>query len=163
MFAIEAIDGLRNLFIPRRIVCGHYLFLDGRFEELFYFSTTSLGFFFFDRQFAGIFLFFDKPSFEKIVMHGTWFLILSIVFIHEFCKKISNRNNLDPNQHNRQLLAKLWDATKWRSDGKCYCPCTHYRGFKRRIILISTSIKHCREHGHAEGGNEYRPFVILSL
>ena len=23
--------------------------------------------------------------------------------------------------------------------------------------------KHCREHGHAEGGNEYRPFVSLAL
>ena len=76
---------------------------------------------------------------------------------------MSNSNILDPNEHNRQLLARLWDATKRRGDGKCYCPCTQCRGFKRRRILISTTTKHCREHGHTEGGNEYRPFVGLAL
>ena len=91
------------------------------------------------------------------------FLRLSIVFIHEVCDKMSNRNNPDPNEHNRQLLAKLWDAAKRRGDGKCYFPCTQCRGFKRRRILISTAKKNCREHGHAEGGNEYRPFVGLAL
>ena len=91
------------------------------------------------------------------------FLILLIVFIHEFCDKMSNRNNPDPNEHNRQLLAKLWDAAKRRGDGKCYCPCTQCRGFKMRRILISTATKHCREHGHAKGGNEYRPFVGFAL
>ena len=40
------------------------------------------------------------------------FLRFLIVFIHEFCDKISNRNIPDPNEHNRQLLARLWDATK---------------------------------------------------
>ena len=50
---------------------------------------------------------------------------MSIVFIHEVCDKMSNRNNPDPNEHNRQLLAKLYDAAEQRGDGKCYCPCTH--------------------------------------
>ena len=35
-----------------------------------------------------------------------YFLRLLIVFIHEVCDKMSNRNNPDPNEHNRQLLAK---------------------------------------------------------
>ena len=153
MFVVEATDNLRN-----------YLFLDGRFQELFYSSTGSCRiFFFFDRQFAGIFLFFDKPLFEKILMHGTWFLILSIVFIHEFCDKMSNRNIPNPNKNNRQLFARLWDEAKWRGDGKCYCSCTQCRRFKRIRILISTTTKNCREHGHAEGGNKYCPFVGLAL
>ena len=91
------------------------------------------------------------------------FLRLAIVFVHEVCDKMSNRNNPDPNEHNRQFLAKIWDAVKRRGDCKCYCPCTQCRGFKRRIILISTSTKHCREHQHADGGNEYCPFVGLAL
>ena len=76
---------------------------------------------------------------------------------------MSNRNIPDPNEHSRQFLARLWDAVKQRGDRKCYCPCTQCRGLKRRIKLISTATKHCREHGHAEGGNEYRPFVGLAL
>ena len=91
------------------------------------------------------------------------FLRLLIVFIHEVCDKMSNRNNRNPNEHNRQLLAKLWDAAKRRGDGKCYFPCTQCRGFRRRIILILTTTKHFREPGHAEGGKEYRPFVGLAL
>ena len=77
------------------------------------------------------------------------FLRLSIVFIHEVCDKMSNRNILDPNENNPQFLARLWDAAKRRGDGKFYCPCSQCRGFKRRRILIATSTKHCREHGHA--------------
>ena len=30
---------------------------------------------------------------------------------------MSNIYNPDPNEHNRQLLAKLWDAVKRRGDG----------------------------------------------
>ena len=52
------------------------------------------------------------------------FLRLSIVFIHEVCDKMSNRNIHDPNENNRQLLAILWDVVKRRGDGKFYCPCT---------------------------------------
>ena len=91
------------------------------------------------------------------------FLRLSIVFIHEFCDKMSNRNIPNPNESNRQLLARLWDAAKQRGDGKCYCPCTQCRGFKRRIILISTSTKHFKGHGYTEEENEYRPFLGLAL
>ena len=76
---------------------------------------------------------------------------------------MSNRNILDRNEESRQLLARLWDAAKRRGDGKCYYPCSQCRGFKRRRILISIATKHCREHGHAEGGNEYSPFVSLAL
>ena len=87
-----------------------------------------------------------------------------VIFINEVFGKMSNRLNIpDPNEDNRKLLARLWDAAKRRGDGKCYCPCTQCRGFKRRIILISTATKHYREHGYAEGGNEYRPFVGLEL
>ena len=32
---------------------------------------------------------------------------------------MSNRNDPGRNEHNRQLLAKLWDAAKRRGDGKC--------------------------------------------
>ena len=92
------------------------------------------------------------------------FLIQPVILINEVYDKISNRLTIpDPNEDNRKLLARLWDAAKRRGDGKCYCLCTQCRGFKRRIILISTSTKHCRKHGHAEGGNEYCPFVDLSL
>ena len=59
-----------------------------------------------------------------------YFLILSIVFIHEVCDKMSNRNIPDPNENNRQFLARLWVAVKQRGDGKCYCPCTQCREFK---------------------------------
>ena len=89
------------------------------------------------------------------------FLRQPVVFINEFCDKMSNRNIPDPNEDNRQLLARL--ILKRRGDGKCYCLCTQCRGFKRRRVLISIATKHCREHGHAEGGNQYRPFVGLAL
>ena len=65
---------------------------------------------------------------------------------------MSNNNIHDPNEQNQQLMARLWDAAKIRGDGKCYCPCSQCRGFKRRIILITTPTKHCREHGHTRGG-----------
>ena len=62
------------------------------------------------------------------------FLIFSI----EVCDKMLNSNIPDPNEENRQLLARLWDAVKIRGDEKCYCPCSQCRGFKRRNILITT-------------------------
>ena len=65
---------------------------------------------------------------------------------------MSNINIIDPNEQNRKLLARMWDAKKIRGDGKCYCPCSQCKGFKRRRILISTATKHCREHGHVGGG-----------
>ena len=69
------------------------------------------------------------------------FLRFLIVFIHEVCDKMSNRNIPDPNEENRQLIARLWDSAKQRGDGKCYCPCSQCRGFKRRRILIATATK----------------------
>ena len=92
------------------------------------------------------------------------FLRQPVIFINDFYDKMSNRLNIpDPNEDNRQLLARLWDAMKRRGDGKFYSPCSQCRGFRRRIILIAIATKRCREHGHAEGGNEYRPFVGLAL
>ena len=76
---------------------------------------------------------------------------------------MSNSNILDPNEQNRQLLARLWDAAKIRGDGKCYCPCSQCKGFNRRKIKTTKARKHCREHGHVEEGHEYRSFVSLSL
>ena len=76
---------------------------------------------------------------------------------------MSNGKIPDPNEQNRQLLARLCDAAKRSGDGKFYCPCSQCRSFKRRIILITTTTKNYREHGRAEGGNEYRPFVSLTL
>ena len=49
MFVVEAMDD-----------CENYLFLDGRFQELFYSSTGG----------CGNFLFFDFSPFQKILMHG---------------------------------------------------------------------------------------------
>ena len=66
------------------------------------------------------------------------FLRQPVIFINEVCDKMSNRLNIpDPNEDNRQFLARLWDAAKRRGDGKCYCLFTQCRGFKRRIILIA--------------------------
>ena len=76
---------------------------------------------------------------------------------------MSNSNIPDPDKQNRQLLARLSDGVKRKGDGKCYCPCSQCRGFKRRIIKITTTKKHCREHGNADGGHEYHPFISFAL
>ena len=53
------------------------------------------------------------------------FLRQLVIFINGVYEKMSNRLNIpDPNEDNRELLARLWDATKRRGDGNCYCPCT---------------------------------------
>ena len=154
MFSIEATYGLWKLFIPRRTVSGIVLFFNGWLQEIVFSSTDNLRDFFYSST---------NLRLRKLWCMELDFLRLSIVFIHEVCEKMSNRNIPDPNKNNWQLLARLCDAAKWRGDGKCYCPCTQFRGFKRRRILISKTTKHYREHGHAEGGNEYRPFVGLAL
>ena len=125
-------DGLRNCFILQRAVRGILFSSIEKLREFFY-SSTNL-------------------CLRKLWCVELNFLILLIVFIHEVCDKMSNRNIHDPNEHNWEFLSRLWDAMKWRGDGKCYCPCTQCMGFKRRIIKITTTRKHCREHGHAEGG-----------
>ena len=134
-------------------------------SEIVYSSTSgSRNFFFLRQTFCGkTFISLKKIRLRKLWCVELDFLILLILFIHEVCDKMSNRNIPDPNEQNRQLLARLLDATKRRGDGKFYCPCTQCRWFKKRIILISTATKHCREHGHAEGGNQYHQFVVLAL
>jgi hypothetical protein len=62
---------------------------------------------------------------------------------------------------NARKLARFRAALEALGDGKCYCPCYDCRGLQRRRILITTAERHCREKGHAEGGNEYRPLVRL--
>ena len=76
---------------------------------------------------------------------------------------MSHNNNLDPQEQTRQLLSRLWDGVKRKGDGKCYFPCIQCKGFNRIILNISTTKRHCREHGHVEGGHEYRPLVSCSL
>ena len=73
------------------------------------------------------------------------------------------RNNVPDQEQNRQLLARLWDGVKRRGDGKCYCPCKMCKGLKTRRYLITTTEQHCRQHGHIEGGNEYRPLVCILI
>ena len=76
---------------------------------------------------------------------------------------MSNSNIHDTDEQNRQFLARLWDGLKRKGDQKCYCSCSQCSGFKRRRINITRTKKHCREHGHTEGGHEYRPFVSFAL
>ena len=143
-------------FLTFRHVCYRS---DKQFAEIIYSSTDGLrNCFILQQEVMG-----KKKFFSRLWCMELDFLILLIVFIHKVCDRMSNRNIPDPNEYNLQLLARLWNATKWRDDGKFYCPCTQCRGFKRRRILISTTTKHCREHGHAKGGNQYCPFVGLAL
>ena len=76
---------------------------------------------------------------------------------------LEHNNIPDPHDQNHELLVRLWDGLKRKGDGKCYFPCNQCKRFQRRRINIATSIKHCREHGHVEGGLEYHPFVSFAL
>jgi hypothetical protein len=60
---------------------------------------------------------------------------------------------------NDRNLSRLRSALEARGDGKCYFPCYDCRGLQRKILLITTTKRHCREKGHCEGGYEYRPLV----
>ena len=64
--------------------------------------------------------------------------LISIIFIQALYEKMSNNNIPDPDEQNRQLLARLWDELKRKGDGKFYCPCSQYMGFKRRRLKITT-------------------------
>ena len=76
---------------------------------------------------------------------------------------LEHNNIPDPHDQNHELLARLWDGLKRKGDEKCYWTCSQCMGFKRRIINIIISKRHCREYGHAEGGHDYCPFVSFSL
>ena len=90
--------------------------------------------------------------------------LISIIISQAWYHKMSEHNNiLDPHDQNRELLARLCDGLKRKSDGKCYCPCSQCRGFKRRRINITIDKRHFREYGHCEGGHHYHPLVIFSL
>jgi hypothetical protein len=60
---------------------------------------------------------------------------------------------------NDKKLDRLRAALEARGKGKCYFPCYDCKGLKKRRLLITTTQRHCREKGHAEGGYEYRPLV----
>jgi hypothetical protein len=60
---------------------------------------------------------------------------------------------------NDRKLARLRATLEARGDGNFYCPCYDCRGLQRKILLITTVERHCREKGHAEGGYEYCPLV----
>ena len=62
-------------------------------------------------------------------------------------------------KENDMKLARLRVELEVRGDGKYYCPFYDCRGLKNRRLLITTTQKHCREKGHAEGGYEYHPLV----
>ena len=91
MFVIEASDDLRN-----------YLFLDRRFEELFYSLTTGLGNFFSSTDSLREFFYSSTNHLlRKLWCVELYFLIFLIVFIHKVCYKMSNRNIPDPNGYNQ--------------------------------------------------------------
>ena len=96
-------DVFRNCFILQRAVVGFFL------------QQTVCGDFF---------ILWQTFVWENCDAWNLIFLRLSIVFIHEFCDKMSNRNIPNPNKKNWQFLARLWDAAKRRGDGKFYCPCS---------------------------------------
>jgi hypothetical protein len=60
---------------------------------------------------------------------------------------------------NDRKLSRLRATLEVRGDGKCYCPCYDCKGLQNRRLLITTTYKHCKEKGHAEGGYEYHPLV----
>lgn len=66
-------------------------------------------------------------------------------------------------QQNKETIARLWSNLKRNSDGKCYCPCKILKGLNTRRLIIKTTKKHCRLHGHIEGGHDYHPLVSFSL
>lgn len=66
-------------------------------------------------------------------------------------------------EQNNEIIARLWSNLKRKGDGKCYCPCQICKGLKTRRLLIKIAKKHCRQHGHIEGGHDYHPLVSCSL
>jgi hypothetical protein len=60
---------------------------------------------------------------------------------------------------NDRKHARLRATLEVRGNGKCYFPCYDCRGLQNRRLLITTTQKHSREKGQAEGGYEYRPLV----
>ena len=96
---------------------GIVLFFNGWLREIFISSTESLWEIFISSTEILWGLFYSSTNLHFRNAWNLIFLILSIVFIHKVCDKMSNIYNPDPNEHNRQLLAKLWDAVKRRGDG----------------------------------------------
>lgn len=70
--------------------------------------------------------------------------------------------NITPKENERRLTRLRLELEK-KGDGKCYFPCTRWKALSTRILLISTTKKHCREHGNAKVGYEYHPLVSYSF
>ena len=68
---------------------------------------------------------------------------------------------MNPEQNN-ETMAALW-AQFQRKPNKCYCPCKKCKGLKTRRILITTAQSHCRQHGHVEGGHDFRPLLNVDF
>ena len=65
-------------------------------------------------------------------------------------------------EQNNETMAALWAQFR-RKPNKCYCPCKKCKGLKTRRILITTAQSHCRQHGHVEGGHEFRPLLNVDF
>ena len=61
-------------------------------------------------------------------------------------------------EENDRTLQRLFAALEAKGDKKCYFPFNQCRGFDRRIFLITTTERHCRDFGHIEGGMNIIPW-----
>ena len=110
MFFVEATNDLWKLFVPRRMFFRNCFILQRAVVGIFFSLTDNL---------SGIFYSSISLHLKKCLCVELDFLRQPVIFINEVCDKMSNRLNiLDPNEDNQQLLARLWDATKQRGDGK---------------------------------------------
>ena len=82
MFAIEVTDSLQKLFIPWQTIWGIVIFFNGKLQEIFFSLTNSLQEYFFSSK---------NLCLRKLWCMELEFLTFLIVFIHEFCNKMSNR------------------------------------------------------------------------
>ena len=62
-------------------------------------------------------------------------------------------------EENNKRYIEFIETLEEKGDGNFYCPCYDWRGLWMRRILRTTTGKHCKEKGHAEGGYECRPLV----
>ena len=92
MFVVEAMDDLRKLFVPRRTFSGIVLFFNRRLWEFFFSSIDIL----------------PRIFYSSASLHLTKFICMEldslkqlVIFINEFCDKMSNRLYiLNPNEDN---------------------------------------------------------------
>ena len=66
-------------------------------------------------------------------------------------------------KNKRETIARLWSNLQRKGDVKCYCPCKMCKGLKTQRYLITIVEKHCRQHGHIEGGNKFCSLVCILI